>query len=77
MALDGLEQSIYLAISLHWRFHAFRHIVNRDFYLRLKVAPREKKEDEHIHGAGQIGLIAALALLAWIISLRITMPQAK
>jgi hypothetical protein len=27
-----------------------------------KIAPREKKGDEHIHGAGQIGLIGALAL---------------
>jgi amino acid transporter len=32
------------------------------FLLAYKVAPREKKEDEHIHGAGQIGLIGALAL---------------
>jgi amino acid transporter len=32
------------------------------FILAYKVAPREKKEDEHIHGAGQIGLIGALAL---------------
>lgn len=30
--------------------------------LAFKVAPREKKEDEHIHGAGQIGMMAALAL---------------
>lgn len=30
--------------------------------LAYKAAPREKKEDEHIHGAGQIGLVAALAL---------------
>src|SRR5512134_3920839 len=30
--------------------------------LAYKAAPREKKEDEHIHGAGQIGLIGALAL---------------
>lgn len=27
-----------------------------------KAAPRENKEDEHTHGAGQIGLIGALAL---------------
>ncbi|HET9914211.1 MAG TPA: hypothetical protein VFQ13_20115 [Anaerolineales bacterium] len=32
------------------------------FILAYKVAPREKKEDEHKHGAGQIGLIGALAL---------------
>lgn len=32
------------------------------FLLAYKVAPREKKEDAHIHGAGQIGLIGALAL---------------
>jgi len=32
------------------------------FILAYKAAPREKKEDEHIHGAGQIGLIGALAL---------------
>jgi amino acid transporter len=30
--------------------------------LAYKAAPREKKEDAHIHGAGQIGLIGALAL---------------
>jgi hypothetical protein len=28
----------------------------------LRVAPRENQEDAHIHGAGQIGLLAALAL---------------
>src|SRR5512145_1798110 len=32
------------------------------FILAYKIAPREKKEDEHLHGAGQIGLIGALAL---------------
>ena len=32
------------------------------FILAYKAAPREKKEDEHIHGAGQIGLLAAVAL---------------
>jgi hypothetical protein len=31
-------------------------------YLAYKVSPREKAEDAHIHGAGQIGLLAALAL---------------
>ncbi len=30
--------------------------------LAYKAAPREKHEDEHVHGAGQIGLLAALAL---------------
>jgi len=32
------------------------------FYLSYKAAPRERKEDAHIHGAGQIGLLAAVAL---------------
>src|SRR5689334_19730525 len=32
------------------------------FFLAYKSAPREKKEHAHIHGAGQIGLLAALAL---------------
>lgn len=31
-------------------------------FLAYKVAPRENKEHAHIHGAGQIGLLAALAL---------------
>jgi len=31
-------------------------------YLAYKAAPRERKEDAHIHGAGQIGLMAAIAL---------------
>ena len=31
-------------------------------FLSIKVAPRESKEHEHVHGAGQIGLLAALAL---------------
>jgi hypothetical protein len=31
-------------------------------FLAFKAAPVEKKEDAHIHGAGQIGLLAALAL---------------
>jgi hypothetical protein len=30
--------------------------------LALKIAPREKKEDIKVHGAGQIGLLAAIAL---------------
>lgn len=32
------------------------------FILAYRAAPREKKEDEHVHGAGQIGLLGALAL---------------
>jgi len=31
-------------------------------FLAYKAAPREKKEHAHVHGAGQIGLLAALAL---------------
>jgi hypothetical protein len=31
-------------------------------FLAYKAAPREKHEDAHVHGAGQIGLLAALAL---------------
>ena len=31
-------------------------------FLAYKAAPREKEESAHIHGAGQIGLLAALAL---------------
>ena len=30
--------------------------------LALKIAPVEKEESAHVHGAGQIGLLAALAL---------------
>jgi hypothetical protein len=30
--------------------------------IAVRLAPREKQEDTHIHGAGQIGLLAALAL---------------
>ncbi len=32
------------------------------FYLSYRAAPREKEEDAHVHGAGQIGLLAAVAL---------------
>lgn len=32
------------------------------FILAFKAAPREKKGEEHVHGAGQIGLVGALAL---------------
>lgn len=31
-------------------------------FLSWKAAPREKAEDAHVHGAGQVGLLAALAL---------------
>ncbi len=31
-------------------------------FLSYKAAPREKKEHAHVHGAGQIGLLVALAL---------------
>ena len=31
-------------------------------YLAYRGAPREREEDKHVHGAGQIGVIAALAL---------------
>ncbi len=31
-------------------------------FVVLRVSPRESQEDAHIHGAGQIGLLAALAL---------------
>jgi amino acid transporter len=31
-------------------------------FLSYKAAPREKKEQAHVHGAGQIGLLAAIAL---------------
>ncbi len=31
-------------------------------FLSYKIAPREREEDAHVHGAGQIGFLAALAL---------------
>src|SRR5512137_1823288 len=31
-------------------------------FLSYKAAPREKQEEAHVHGAGQVGLLAALAL---------------
>ena len=31
-------------------------------FIAWKLSPRERKEDAHIHGAGQIGLLAAVAL---------------
>src|SRR5512139_3329749 len=31
-------------------------------FIAAKAAPVEKKEDAHIHGAGQVGMLAALAL---------------
>src|SRR5690349_17028333 len=32
------------------------------FWLSWKAAPREKEDSTHVHGAGQIGLLAAVAL---------------
>jgi hypothetical protein len=32
------------------------------FYLSFRASPREREEDAHIHGAGQVGVLAALAL---------------
>src|SRR5512138_3348532 len=32
------------------------------FYLAWRAAPREREEDVHVHGVGQIGLLAAVAL---------------
>lgn len=31
-------------------------------YLSYRISPREREEDAHIHGAGQVGLLAAIAL---------------
>ena len=31
-------------------------------YIAYRIAPRENQEDAHIHGAGQVGLLAAIAL---------------
>jgi hypothetical protein len=31
-------------------------------YFAWRVAPREREEDAHVHGAGQVGLLAAVAL---------------
>jgi hypothetical protein len=31
-------------------------------YIAYRVSPREREEDAHVHGAGQIGLLAAVAL---------------
>src|SRR6187200_2648887 len=31
-------------------------------FISWKASPREKAEEAHVHGAGQIGLLAALAL---------------
>src|SRR5512136_2882237 len=31
-------------------------------FIAWKVAPRERAEDAHVHGAGQVGLLAAVAL---------------
>src|SRR5512141_1834551 len=32
------------------------------FYLSFRLSPREREEDAHVHGAGQVGLLAAVAL---------------
>ena len=32
------------------------------FYVAFRIAPREKQENAQIHGAGQIAMLAALAL---------------
>lgn len=32
------------------------------FYIAYRIAPREREEDAHVHGAGQVGLLAAVAL---------------
>ncbi len=32
------------------------------FFLAYQASPRERQEDAHVHGAGQIGLLAAIAL---------------
>ncbi len=31
-------------------------------FIAWRVAPRERQEDAHVHGAGQVGLLAAVAL---------------
>src|SRR5512139_654244 len=31
-------------------------------FLANRIAPRERADDAHVHGAGQIGLLAAIAL---------------
>jgi hypothetical protein len=31
-------------------------------FLAYRISPRERAEDAHVHGAGQIGLLAAVAL---------------
>jgi hypothetical protein len=31
-------------------------------YVAYRISPREKQEDVHVHGAGQVGLLAAIAL---------------
>lgn len=32
------------------------------FFFSYRIAPREREEDAHVHGAGQVGLLAAVAL---------------
>ncbi len=31
-------------------------------FISIRISPKEKAEDAHVHGAGQIGLLAAIAL---------------
>ena len=62
--LELLEKAFETCITHQGIQHVFLHCpINR--YLLLSpyvLAPREKQEDAHIHGAGQIGLLAAIAL---------------
>ena len=39
-------------------------------YISWRIAPRERQEDAHVHGAGQVGLLAAVALIHVIGALR-------
>jgi len=43
--------------------------------LAFKIAPREKKEDIKVHGAGQIGLLQPSRCSGWTISPRSTMDE--
>jgi hypothetical protein len=40
------------------------HTDCRFLFWPYKAAPREKKDDEHLHGVGLIGLLGALALFS-------------
>jgi len=46
-------------------------------YLAYRGAPREREEDKHVHGAGQIGVIAALALFGMDYFTSFTMRRVK